>query len=223
MKLKHLASLAFAGGLGTFAGLSHAAISLESVPSGTVGPQSTSAPCIIAGTTCQNPAGFEYTNFVQGGAIDSFTESSPTNPEYTVSQFTSIFGTPEFNVAIDVNTAQGGERLVYFRTFIDGNLIAALSYQPVSPSLIGDPANSNGNGYADWLLKTFDLTAYASTATVRFEASWDTTSDGAESFFLVDANGRPPAEVPIPAAAWLIGSGLLTMGAIGRRRIKGMA
>jgi hypothetical protein len=35
--------------------------------------------------------------------------------------------------------------------------------------------------------------------------------------------GRPPAEIPIPAAAWLLGAGLLSMGAIGRRRLKGQA
>lgn len=34
---------------------------------------------------------------------------------------------------------------------------------------------------------------------------------------------KPPQEVPIPAAAWLVGSGLLAMGAIGRRRLASRA
>lgn len=33
----------------------------------------------------------------------------------------------------------------------------------------------------------------------------------------------PPAEIPIPAAAWLLGAGLLSMGAIGRRRLQARA
>src|SRR5262245_43078190 len=46
-----------------------APITLNLVAAGStlIGPQSDSAPCIIAGTHCQNPAGFGYTNFVQSG------------------------------------------------------------------------------------------------------------------------------------------------------------
>ena len=34
-------------------------LELEAAEPGTLGPQSTSAPCIIAGTQCQNPDGFD--------------------------------------------------------------------------------------------------------------------------------------------------------------------
>ena len=44
----------------------------------TVGPQSTSNPCIIAGTQCQQPAGFGFNNFTSSGAISSYNMFSFT-------------------------------------------------------------------------------------------------------------------------------------------------
>jgi hypothetical protein len=217
MKLKSLIPTLVAGAFVTMSTVASAAtvLTLQQEAQQAVGPQSTSAPCIIAATQCQNPAGFGFTNFVASGNDSSYDETSPT---YTVSQFTNLFGTAEFNVAIDVNTTSAaGETLESFEVFVNG----VLQFFYTGPTLIGNVSN-NGNGYADWTLRTVDLTSFAANALVTFKAVWSGASDGGESFFLVDANGRPPAEVPIPAAAWLLGSGLLAMGAIGRRRIKGM-
>jgi hypothetical protein len=53
-------------------------------------------------------------------------------------------------------------------------------------------------------------------------ASPTTAKAASDSGFLLgyfSEKPYPPAEVPIPAAAWLLGSGLLAMGAIGRRRL----
>jgi hypothetical protein len=218
MMLKRLLPTILAGSLTMASGMASAALVLTAEPAQTIGPQSTSAPCVIAGTTCQNPDDFAYTNFQQSGAISSYTESSPT---YTVSQFSGLFGLPIFNIAIDVNTTNAqGETLDYFRTYVNGVLVAALSYE-------GDGAigtiDGNGNGYADWTLRTVSLVGYNPGDTVQFRTKFDNATDGAESFFLVDGDGRPPAEVPVPAAAWLLASGLMAMGAIGRRRMKGMA
>src|SRR5712692_4588215 len=44
----------------------------------TVGPQSTSNPCIIAATQCQQPAGFGFNNFTSSGAISSYNMFSTT-------------------------------------------------------------------------------------------------------------------------------------------------
>src|SRR5262249_43118320 len=88
------------------------------IQSNILGPQSTSAPCVIAGTQCQQPAGFGFNNFVQGGAQIAFNAYSTTptasppdglsaaNHPYTVSQINAVVGT-SFVVAIDVNTAGG--------------------------------------------------------------------------------------------------------------------
>src|SRR5215475_10764369 len=79
----------------------------------TVGPQSASNPCIIAGTNCQQPAGFGFNNFTSSGAISSYNMSSTTptanvadgvqGSPYTVLQLTGAVG-PLFDIAIDVNT-----------------------------------------------------------------------------------------------------------------------
>ena len=57
----------------------------------TVGPQSTSNPCIIAGTQCQQPAGFGFNNFTSSGAISSYNMFS-TTPTANVAD--GVQGTP---------------------------------------------------------------------------------------------------------------------------------
>ena len=95
----------------------------------TVGPQSTSNPCIIAATQCQQPAGFGFNNFTQSGAISSYNMFSTTptanvadgvqGTPYTVAQLTGAVGTA-FNVAIDVNTTgAAGETLQLFEVIVE--------------------------------------------------------------------------------------------------------
>ena len=181
-------------------------LTLQAEPPQTLGPQSTSAPCIIAGTQCQNPAGFAYTNFIQQGNITAYDEDSPI---YTVSQLPFL----QFDVAIDVNTASGGETLLSFELF---NLTTnTLLYQYTGPTLIGDPLPNNGNGYGDWSLRTFDLSGLAPTDQIQFSAEWNNTSDGAESFFLVST-----APIPEPETYALMLAGLGAVGFMSRRRRK---
>jgi len=90
----------------------------------TVGPQSSSNPCVIAGTQCQQPAGFGFNNFTSSGSISSYNMFSTTptatvadgvqGTPYTVAQLTGAVGTA-FNIAIDVNTTNAaGETLQLF-------------------------------------------------------------------------------------------------------------
>ena len=84
----------------------------------TVGPQSTSNPCIIAGTQCQQPAGFGFNNFTSSGAISSYNMFSTTptatvadgvqGTPYTVAQIDAVTNNLPFVVAIDVNTTASG-------------------------------------------------------------------------------------------------------------------
>ena len=53
-------------------------LTLTAVPGNTVGPQSTQNPCVIAATNCQQPAGFGYNNYTQGGNISSYNMFSTT-------------------------------------------------------------------------------------------------------------------------------------------------
>ena len=187
-----------------------------------IGPQSASNPCIIAGTTCQQPATMGYNNFTQGGNIDDFNMYSTTptgtvadgvqGTPYTVGQLTAI-GLTSFIVAIDVNTASGGETLQLFEVIIDG----VVAYNYVGPTLIGNVAN-NGNGYGDWYLSTVSLAGLNPTSTVLFHAVWTDTSDGAESFFLVSTSS-PSVPEPSSIQLMLAGTVLVGLGYAIRKRV----
>src|SRR5437762_13655770 len=96
----------------------------------TVGPESTSNPCSIAATQCQQPAGCGFNNFTSSGAISSYNMYSTTptatvadgvqGTPYTVAQLTGA-GLTQFDVAIDVNTtAAAGETLQLFEVLVNG-------------------------------------------------------------------------------------------------------
>lgn len=180
-------------------------LTLTQAPPDTIGPQSESAPCIIAGTNCpQQPAGFPFTDFMQGGQPPS--NFNLDSPEYTVSQFPFL----TFDIAIDVNTnAAASESLDSFSVFVDGAEI----YTFTGPASIGD-ATSPGNGFADWILESVDLSSFASDAVVVFNAVWSGDVGGAESFFLVERE----VSVPEPGTLVLMGLGLLGLGLLQRRR-----
>jgi len=199
-------------------GIAHAIpLTLEAAAPGTLGPQSTSAPCIIAGTQCKNPDDFPFTNFTQGGNISAFDEDSPT---YTIDQFPFL----SFDVAVDVNTnSDAGETLQLFSVFVDTDGADGAGdfeeiYTFTGPAPIGDASNA-GNGFGDWLLGSIDLSSFASDALVMFNAVWDGASAGAESFFLVDVDATPPPPVPEPGTLLLMSLGLLGLGfAHGRKQ-----
>jgi hypothetical protein len=187
----------------------------------TLGPQSTSNPCIIAATQCQQPAGFGFNNFTSSGAISSYNMFSTTptatvadgvqGTPYTVAQIDAATNNLPFVVAIDVNTTgAASETLQLFEVIVNGVVL----YNFVGPTVIGGVAN-NGNGFGDWSLGVIDLSGFADTATVLFHAVWNGASDGGESFFIVPIPG-PLAGAGLPGLLAACG-GLL---ALARRRRK---
>ena len=190
------------------------ALDLTAAAPKTLGPQSTSAPCIIAGTNCKNPDNFGFTDFKQGGNISAFDEDSPT---YTIDQFPFL----NFNVAVDVNTNSAhSEMLQSFSVFVDADGAGPGGFDEIyaftGPELIGN-ASSAGNGFGDWLLGPVDLSSFADDALVFFTAVWDGAVGGAESFFLVDVNAPPPP-IAEPGSLMLMGIGLIALGLVRRRK-----
>jgi len=198
----------------------------------TLGPQSTSAPCIICGTTqAHNPAGFGYNNFKATGGDSNYNlySTTPTaelgngvvgNP-YTVQQLVNAGGSI-FDVAIDVDTTSAkSETLQFFEVLING--VQQFVYN--TPTNIANGINNQGNGYADWLLKTVNLSTFAATDTVLFHATWSGAVDGPESFFLTNFSGQNcvgctpgPTSIPIPPALPLFVAGMIGIGWISRKR-----
>jgi hypothetical protein len=189
----------------------------------TVGPQSTSNPCVICGTTAQNPVGFGYNNFTETGAISSYNmwSTTPTatvadgvkGTPYTVGQITSFVGS-SFNVAIDVNTThEAGETLQLFEVW--DTTTNTLLYNYVGPTNIGAVQN-NGNGYADWTLNTVSLAGLQSTDGILFHAYWTGASDGSESFFLLST--PTVGGVPEPSTWAMMILGFMGVGFMAYRR-----
>jgi hypothetical protein len=207
-------------------------LSIIALPAGNIVPQSQSNPCIICGTTAAHqPGTFGYNNFSNHGNDTSFDTFS-TNiigggtllndlqanalPYSGALLETMLNAGFTFGVAIDVNTAQGGETLQTFQ-LID------LS-KPAGQRVIFDingpialPDINNGNGKGDYLITGFNLLAAGVQPgdNLIFRASWTGASDGAESFYIVPAG---ISAVPVPGAVWLFGSGILGLGMLARRR-----
>lgn len=165
-----------------------------------VGPQSTSNPCIIAATTCQQPAGLAYNNFVSTGNISSYNESQ----SYTVDNFRSFVGNV-FNVAIDVNTSSAAGEILDLFTLT--NTTTGITLFEYSGGYNIGALSSNGNGYADFTLRTFDITNLLGTDQITFNAVWHNASAGGESFFVIPG----AAPVPVPNTFWSLAGGLLLL------------
>jgi hypothetical protein len=211
-------------------------LSFGALPSSAVVPQSQSAPCIICATQASNPPLFGFNNFVSNGQTGTGTFFS-TNLvggsladgvelgalPYTVGQLAAFSTNFSFGVAIDVNSAEGGNpptimSLIGFDLFrVDANLTTIDRLAHIDQTYLM-PDIRPGNGKGDYLLTGFNLTGLNAGDRLIFRAQFAGATDGGDSFYIV-ANPNVQA-VPVPAAAWLFGSGIAGLGMLKLRRRK---
>jgi hypothetical protein len=185
-----------------------AVVSLTLTNPSTAIQQTDNDPCIIGGPSCQSQAVFPFTQ-ISNGASGPFS-----SPNYTVGQISSHLGTSVFDIGIDVATTPNSpptEALDYFRVFVAGNL--EFEYAGPTATIID---NNPGNGFSDAQLSQIDLSNFAAGSIVSFTTSFGPRTDGPDSFFLIARNGS--TNVPEPLTLALIGSGLVGIGLMSRRR-----
>lgn len=164
--------------------------------------QSDNSPCVIGNPSCNNPAGFEFTLIPAN--TDSAVLSSPT---YTVDQIRAIVGN-SFVVGIDLQEPDDDYTLTSFTLSINNVVEFAYAGGPIV-------LQNHGNGFSDYVLQLFDLSAFAGSATAVFTADFGDAQAAREQFFLAAA---PSTEVPEPMSAGLLLTGLA--GVVARRRRK---
>ena len=177
--------------------------------------QTTNSPCVIGNPSCNNPAGFNFTTIPANPSGHAYTDV--LSPTYTVSQIEAIAGSTAFWVGIDINQTEAAQTLSYFAMLVNGSVVSAFGNDTTGTPV---PAANNGNGYADYLLETFNLASYGPNATVQFQMSMPLANDGAEQFFIIGAPAPPPPAIPEPSTIALLGSGLVGVARMIARRSK---
>jgi opacity protein-like surface antigen len=188
------------------------------------GNQPQNAPCLICGDNQpQQPSGFGYNDFSNGGNVSSITAFSDqgNGGRNTLADNTfvnnstggyqigsgSLFlafllahgdtpGNLGFSIGLDVNDTNQAQTLnsFYFLDLTTHTVLAAFTGGTTG----NVPSLNNGTGFPDYTLSGFTLNGINPGDEIIFAARMTGLNDGPDSFFL------EPAAVPAPA----IGAGL---------------
>src|SRR5262245_6018284 len=129
------------------------------------GPQSTSAPCVIAATNCSQPAGFGFNDFSpnSGASFDRYSTHVTGNVAdgvqgvpYTVGQMICI-DRNTFNIIIDVNTTNAHSENLSLLEVLDVTTHTTIAHftAPLGGANVGFPTK-NGNGFGNYLFSAVD-------------------------------------------------------------------
>jgi hypothetical protein len=185
---------------------SAATVSLTTAPPGI--NESLLDSCIFGNPSLSCDAAYQLYTGAPGG-----TETDRTHV-YTVGEIRALVG-DVFSVGVDANIATGSafvQTVTEFTLSILGG--ADLFTLDHASSIDADVAN--GNGFTDYIIGVFSLAGLSDATQVVFTLSMTGLTDGAEQFYFLDE----PEVVPVPAALWLMGSGLAGLGFAGRRKKK---
>lgn len=192
--------------------------------------QTAGEPCFIGDPSCNNDSPTSYTQIPTGVAGVNWDLKTPDidGDGYRLGDVRDKVGNGFF-IGIDVNTTVlKSERLdkVEFRiwnpeggSFDTPDTIyttRASGDGGVEGTIIGDAQDlANGTGKSDWVLgQIIDITNFDADWRIQGRVVQSNSVDGREQYFAI-----PEARlVPVPAAAWLFGSGLIGLIGVSRRR-----
>ncbi len=159
-------------------------------------------------------ATFEIRSGVSAGDGGTVVASGSANPQMSTTGRISSNGLVEYEVRIsglNINLTPGTYWLSVCPTIQSGDVYSYNSATSGSHSF-GQPQGNNGNSY--WYV--FEHYGYGGEYTRNFEdvsAYLDETTD-----YSMGVEGEGGNPVPIPGAVWLLGSGLLGLVAVRRKR-----
>lgn len=205
MSIRHAVAAAVSSAI-MFGAASAATLTVEAAPPGT--NESDVVSCIFGNNSQGCPKEFLLPAGAPGAEVESLMRV------YTVAEIRALVGN-DFNVGIDSNTAPGTQFTQFLTEFtlsvVGGPVLASLDQDWEI-----DTPVAQGNGFTDYIIKTFSLAGLADDAMVKFTLSLVGLTDGAEQFYFLDVPDT--SEIPLPGAFWLMGAGLAGVAAARRKR-----